>query len=76
MNYNRQEYGYSQMLFNYITDYAQGINETVSQMEFIWQNRDNFKEDIEVEEVIKKFKKDIEEKVESFLSYLEPLDEE
>ena len=76
MNYNRQEYGYSQILFNYITDYAQGINETVSQMEFIWQNRDNFKEDIEVEEVIKKFKKDIEEKVESFLSYLEPLDEE
>ena len=72
----KKEYGYSQMLFNYITDYAQGINETVSQMEFIWQNRDNFKEDIEVEEVIKKFKKDIEEKVESFLSYLEPLDEE
>ena len=76
MSYNRQEYGYSQMLFNYITDYSQGINETVSQMEFIWQNRDNFKEDIEVEEVIKRFKKDIEEKVESFLSYLEPLDEE
>ncbi|QGJ84937.1 hypothetical protein [Lactococcus phage P1048] len=76
MSYNRQEYGYSQMLFNYITDYSQGINETVSQMEFIWQNRDNFKEDIEVEEVIKRFKKDIEDKVESFLSYLEPLDEE
>lgn len=57
MSYNRQEYGYSQMLFNYITDYSQGINETVSQMEFIWQNRDNFKEDIEVEEVIKRFKK-------------------
>ncbi|ARM66196.1 hypothetical protein AM2_068 [Lactococcus phage AM2] len=76
MSYNRQEYGYSQMLFNYITDYSQGINEAVSQMEFIWQNRDNFKEDIEVEEVIKRFKKDIEEKVESFLSYLEPLDEE
>ena len=76
MNYNRQEYGYSQMLFNYITDYSQGINETVSQMEFIWQNRDSFKEDIEIEEVIKKFKKDIEEKVELFLSYLEPLEEE
>ena len=64
------------MLFNYITDYSQGINEAVSQMEFIWQNRDNFKEDIEVEEVIKRFKKDIEDKVEDFLSYLEPLDEE
>lgn len=76
MSYNRQEYGYSQMLFNYITDYSQGINEAVSQMEFIWQNRDNFKEDIEVEEVIKRFKKDIEEKVESFLSYLQPLDED
>lgn len=76
MSYNRQEYGYSQMLFNYITDYSQSINETVSQMEFIWQNRDNFKEDIEVEEVIKKFKKDIEKKVELFLSYLEPLDKE
>lgn len=76
MSYNRQEYGYSQMLFNYITDYSQGINEAVSQMEFIWQNRDNFKEDIEVEEVIKRFKKDIEEKVEDFLSYLEPLGEE
>ena len=76
MSYNRQEYGYSQMLFNYITDYSQSINETVSQMEFIWQNRDNFKEDIEVEEVIKRFKKDIEDKVEDFLSYLEPLDKE
>lgn len=76
MSYNRQEYGYSQMLFNYITDYSQGINEAVSQMEFIWQNRDNFKEDIEVEEVIKRFKKDIEDKVEDFLSYLEPLGEE
>ena len=76
MSYNRQEYGYSQMLFNYITDYSQSINETVSQMEFIWQNRDNFKEDIEVEEVIKRFKKDIEDKVEDFLSYLEPLGEE
>lgn len=76
MSYNRQEYGYSQMLFNYITDYSQGINETVSQMEFIWQNRDNFKEDVDVEEAIKKFKKDIEEKVEPFLSYLEPLEED
>lgn len=72
----KKEYGYSQMLFNYITDYSQGINETVSQMEFIWQNRDNFKEDVDVEEAIKKFKKDIEKKVELFLSYLEPLDEE
>lgn len=72
----KKEYGYSQMLFNYITDYAQGINETASQMEFIWQNRDNFKEDIKVEEAIKKFKKDIEEKVELFLLYLEPLEED
>lgn len=72
----KKEYGYSQMLFNYITDYAQGINETASQMEFIWQNRDNFKEDVEVEEAIKKFKKDIEEKVKLFLSYLEPLEED
>ncbi|ADM73622.1 hypothetical protein LaPh949_gp064 [Lactococcus phage 949] len=76
MNHKRQEYGYNQMLFNYITDYSQQINEAVSHMEFIWQNRDNFKEDIEVEEVIKTFKKVIEEKVELFLSYLEPLDEE
>lgn len=72
----KKEYGYSQMLFNYITDYAQGINETVSQMEFIWQNRDNFKEDVDVEEVIKTFKEDIEEKVKYFLSYLEPLEED
>ncbi|AIX12572.1 hypothetical protein WRP3_069 [Lactococcus phage WRP3] len=72
----KKEYGYSQMLFNYITDYAQGINETVGQMEFIWQNRDNFKEDVDVEEVIKTFKEDIEEKVKYFLSYLEPLEED
>lgn len=72
----KKEYGYSQMLFNYITDYAQGINETVSQMEFIWQNRDNFKEDVDVEEVIKTFKEDIEGKVKYFLSYLEPLEED
>lgn len=72
----KKEYGYSQMLFNYITDYAQGINETASQMEFIWQNRDNFKENVDVEEVIKIFKEDIEGKVKLFLSYLEPLEED
>ena len=72
----KKEYGYSQMLFNYITDYEQGINETASQMEFIWQNRDNFKENVDVEEVIKIFKEDIEGKVKLFLSYLEPLEED
>ena len=72
----KKEYGYSQMLFNYITDYAQGINEKVSQMEFIWQNRNNFKEDVDVEKSIEQFKKDIEAQVESFLSYLEPLEED
>ena len=36
------------MLFNYITDYAQGINETAIQMEFVWRNRDKFKEDVDV----------------------------
>jgi len=44
----KKEYGYSQMLFNYITDYAQGINETAIQMEFVWRNRDKFKEDVDV----------------------------
>ena len=72
----KKEYGYSQMLFNYITDYAQGINEKVNQMEFIWQNRNNFKEDVDVEKSIEQFKKDIEAQVESFLSYLEPLEED
>lgn len=72
----KKEYGYSQMLFNYITDYAQGINETAIQMEFVWLNRDKFKEDVDVEKAMEVFKEDIEEKVKYFLSYLEPLEED
>ena len=76
MSYNRQEYGYSQMLFNYITDYAQGINETAIQMEFVWRNRDKFKEDVDVKKAMEVFKEDIEGSVKLFLSYLEPLEED
>lgn len=72
----KKEYGYSQMLFNYITDYAQGINETAIQMEFVWLNRDKFKEDVDVEKAMEVFKEDIEEKVKYFLSYLEPLEKD
>lgn len=64
------------MLFNYITDYAQGISETATQMEFVWLNRDKFKEDVDVEKAMEVFKEDIEEKVKYFLSYLEPLEED
>lgn len=72
----KKEYGYSQMLFNYITDYAQGINETAIQMEFVWRNRDKFKEDVDVKKAMEVFKEDIEGSVKYFLSYLEPLEED
>lgn len=76
MSYNRQEYGYSQMLFNYITDYSQGINETVSQMEFIWQNRDSFKDNVDIEVALENALKNIERQIEEFKGYLKPFDKE
>ena len=45
----KQELGYTQYKFNYITDYARQIDESATRMEFIWQNRDSFKDNVDVE---------------------------
>ena len=76
MQYNKREHGYSQYLFNYITDYARGIEKTVNDMEFIWQNRKNFKDDVDVQKVIDNYREETKRKVKDFLAYLEPLEDE
>ena len=45
----KQELGYTQYKFKYITDYAKQIDESATRMEFIWQNRDSFKDNVDIE---------------------------
>ena len=68
-------FGYSQMRFNYITDYANSIVESAVQMEMAWQNRKNFRDDVDLEEWLKGQAEDIERKVSELSTYLRPLDD-
>lgn len=68
----KEEFGYSQLWFNYITDYANTIAEQAIQMEMAWQNRNGFKDDVNVEEWINNQKSQIERNIEEFKRYLQP----
>lgn len=68
----KEEFGYSQLRFNYITDYANTIAEQAIQMEMAWQNRNGFKDDVNVEEWINNQKSQIERNIEEFKQYLQP----
>ena len=68
----KEEFGYSQLRFNYITDYANTIAEQAIQMEMAWQNRNGFKDDVNVEEWINNQKSQIERNIEEFKRYLQP----
>lgn len=72
----KQELGYTQYKFNYITDYARQIDESATRMEFIWQNRDSFKDNVDVEVALENALKNIERQIEEFKGYLKPFDEE
>ncbi|WP_430515069.1 hypothetical protein [Lactococcus lactis] len=72
----KQELGYTQYKFNYITDYAKQIDELATRMEFIWQNRDSFKDNVDVEVVLENALKNIERQIEEFKGYLKPFDKE
>ncbi|MFW8618654.1 hypothetical protein ACOJB1_12485 [Enterococcus innesii] len=65
-------FGYSQMRFNYITDYANSIAESAVQMEMAWQNRKNFKEDIDIEQWLIRQAESIEQAMKELSTYLEP----
>lgn len=71
-NSMKEEFGYSQLRFNYITDYANTIAEQAIQMEMAWQNRNGFKDDVNVEEWINNQKSQIERNIEEFKRYLQP----
>ena len=68
-----RQYGYTQYRLDVITRYANSINEQAVRMEMAWQNRDNFKDDVDVDMWLRGQKLLIEETVESFLDYLEPM---
>ncbi|WMM20150.1 hypothetical protein RCG51_10110 [Lactococcus lactis] len=72
----KQELGYTQYKFNYITDYAKQIDELATRMEFIWQNRDSFKDNVDVEVALENALKNIERQIEEFKGYLKPFDKE
>lgn len=63
-------FGYSQMRFNYITDYANDIAERAVQMEMVWVNRDNFKAGVDVEEWLKSQAEDLEISMRGLSNYL------
>lgn len=66
-------FGYSQMKFNYITDYANSIAESAVQMEMAWQNRENFKEDIDIGQWLIRQTESIDQAMKELSVYLEPL---
>lgn len=72
----KQELGYTQYKFNYITDYAKQIDKSATRMEFIWQNRDQFKDNVDVEVALENALKNIERQIEEFKGYLKPFDKE
>lgn len=69
-----KELGYSQMRFNYITDYANQISEEATRMEMAWQNRKNFTSEVDLEKWLEGQRKDIEDMTKSLNQYLEPLE--
>ncbi len=71
----KEEFGYNQMLFNYITDYANTINEQATRMEMGWHNRENFKDGVDIEKWLQDQRKEIETSIESFKNYLKPLEQ-
>ena len=72
----KQELGYTQYKFNYITDYAKQIDKSATRMEFIWQNRDSFKDNVDVSIALENALKNIERQIEEFKGYLKPFDKE
>ena len=72
----KQELGYTQYKFNYITDYAKQIDKSATRMEFIWQNRDSFKDNVDIEVALDNALKNIERQIEEFKGYLKPFDKE
>ncbi|MEY8446707.1 hypothetical protein AALA44_11220, partial [Enterococcus ratti] len=65
--------GYSQMKFNYITDYGTDIKERTTQLEMIWVNRDNFKEGIDVEKWLEIQVEALETSMKELSRYLIPI---
>lgn len=72
----KQELGYTQYKFNYITDYAKQIDKSATRMEFIWQNRESFKDNVDVSIALENALKNIERQIEEFKGYLKPFDKE
>ena len=68
----KKELGYTQYKFNYITDYAKQIDKSATRMEFIWQNRGEFKDNVDVAVALE----NIERQIEEFEGYLKPFDKE
>lgn len=69
-----KEFGYSQMRFNNITDYANSIAESAIQMEMAWQNRKHFTDNVDVEKWLQGQVETIERKLSELSNYLQPLD--
>lgn len=72
----KQELGYTQYKFNYITDYAKQIDKLAIYMEIVWQNRDSFKDDIDMELALQNTVENIERRIEEFKGYLKPFNKE
>ncbi|UDM79585.1 hypothetical protein [Vagococcus fluvialis] len=69
-----KELGYSQMRFNYITDYANQISEEATRMEMAWQNRKNFNSEVDLEKWLEGQRRDINDMMTTLNQYLEPIE--
>lgn len=65
-------FGYSQMKFNRITDYANDIAERSVMLEMAWSNRDNFKSEVDVQEWMKNQVEALEISMRELSKYLKP----
>lgn len=70
----RREFGYSQMRFNYITDYANSIAEHAIQMEMAWNNSENFKDEVNLQVWLENKAETIEQEMKEMSAYLKPMD--
>lgn len=66
--------GYSQTRLNYITECGTDIKERTTRLEMTWANRDNFKEEFDVEEWIRRQVENLENSMKELSRYLEPIE--
>lgn len=65
--------GYTDARMNAITSYANSISKRTANLEMAWHNRQNFKDDVDIESWLKMEAGIIKDEMSELSKYLEPL---